>query len=274
MTIERVAGAGVSQRVSVEGRGVPVLLLHGFPDSLDMWRNQVPALVDAGFRTIAPDLRGFGESDRPSRVADYLMPRVVEDLKSVLDRFDVPRAHVVGHDWGAIAGWGLAGWAPERVDRLVAISVGHPRSFVRALARQAWKSWYAGFFQLPRVPEAAIRARDWALFRRLFGGSRDFDRYLSDLARPGALTAGLNWYRANGRPDRLMRYPPVAGPALGIWGRKDWALGERQMTASERYVRGGWRYERLDGGHWLPLSRPGEINRLLLGFLSGGMDDA
>ncbi|MGH2694255.1 MAG: alpha/beta fold hydrolase, partial [Actinomycetota bacterium] len=153
--------------------------------------------------------------------------------------------------------------------RLVAISVGHPRSFVRALARQAWRSWYAAFFQLPRLPEAVIRARDWSVFRRLFGGSRDFERYLTELSRPGALTAGLNWYRANGRPDRLMRYPPVAGPVLGIWGRRDWALGERQMTGSERYVREGWRYERLDGGHWLPLSRPDEVSRLLIDFLSG-----
>jgi pimeloyl-ACP methyl ester carboxylesterase len=270
VTTERVAGDGVSLRVSVDGRGAPVLLLHGFPDSLDLWRNQVPALIDSGFRTIALDLRGFGESDKPGRVRDYLMPRVLEDVKRILDRFRVPRTHVVGHDWGAIVGWGLAGWAPERVDRLVAISVGHPRSFVRALARQAWKSWYAAFFQLPRVPEAAIRARDWAVFRKLFGGSRDFDRYLSDLSRPGALTAGLNWYRANGRVDRLMRYPPVAGPALGIWGERDWALGSRQMTGSARYVRGEWRYERLDGGHWLPLSRPEELNRLLVSFLSDG----
>jgi pimeloyl-ACP methyl ester carboxylesterase len=268
--IERVTGDGISLRVSVEGRGAPVLLLHGFPDSLDLWRHQVPALVDAGFRTIALDLRGFGESDRPVRARDYVMPRVVEDLKRVLKHYGVRRAHVVGHDWGSIAAWGFAGWAPECVDRLVAISVGHPRSFVRALARQAWRSWYAAFFQLPRIPEAAVRARDWAVFRRLFGGSRDFERYLSDLARPGALTAGLNWYRANGRVDRLLRYPPVAGPALGIWGRRDWALGERQMSGSGRYVRGEWRYEPMDGGHWLPLSRPAELNRLLVSFLSDG----
>ncbi|MGH2695161.1 MAG: alpha/beta fold hydrolase, partial [Actinomycetota bacterium] len=158
MTIERVGVDGVTLRVSVEGRGVPVLLLHGFPDSLDMWRSQVPPLVDAGFRAIAVDLRGFGESDKPSRVGAYVMPRIIEDLTGVLDRFGVRRAHVVGHDWGAIAAWALAGWAPERVDRLVAISVGHPRSFVRALARQAWRSWYAAFFQLPRLPEAVIRA--------------------------------------------------------------------------------------------------------------------
>jgi pimeloyl-ACP methyl ester carboxylesterase len=267
MPIERVAGDDVMLRVSVEGRGAPVLLLHGFPDRLEMWRNQVPALVEAGFRTIALDLRGFGESDRPNRVSAYLMPRIVNDLKCVLDRFGVGRSHVVGHDWGAIAAWGLAGWAPERVHHLVAICVGHPRSFVRSLATQAWKSWYAAFFQIPRVPESLIRARGWGVFRRLFGGSPDFERYMSDLRRPGALTAGLNWYRASGRPDRLLRFPPVEGPALGIWADKDWALGGRQMEGSHRYVARGWRYERVHGGHWVPLTRPDEINRLLVDFL-------
>jgi pimeloyl-ACP methyl ester carboxylesterase len=154
----------------------------------------------------------------------------------------------------------------------VAISVGHPRSFARPSLAQLRRSWYALFFQVPGVAERAFRARDWALFRVTFGGSPDFDRYLIDLSRPGALKAGLNWYRANGRPDKVLRgslkYPRVKADTLGIWGSKENTLTEGQMTASERYVDGRWRYERIRAGHWAPLSRPDVVNDLLLDFLA------
>jgi pimeloyl-ACP methyl ester carboxylesterase len=176
---------------------------------------------------------------------------------------------VVGHDWGAIAAWALAGWHPERVDRLVAVSVGHPKSFLRAAlsSGQAFRSLYALFFQIPGVSEVTIRAGDWALLRRALGRAHDFDQYLRDLSRPGALTAALNWYRANGRVDRLARYPNVSCPTLGIIGPRDAALGIEQMAGSGRYVKAEWRYETIPGGHWLPLTRADELNRLLLGFL-------
>jgi pimeloyl-ACP methyl ester carboxylesterase len=265
----RIRGAGVTLEVKDEGRGDPVLLLHGFPDSSRLWRKQIPVLVEAGFRVVAPDLRGFGESDRPSQVRDYTMPKILADLRAVLDALGIDRASVVGHDWGAIAAWGLAGWHPERVDRLVAVSVGHPKSFLRAAlsSGQAIRSLYALFFQIPHLSEAAIRAGDWALLRRSLGRAHDFEHYLRDLSRPGALTAALNWYRANGRVDRLARYPNVSAPTLGIIGSRDAALGRDQMAGSGRYVNAAWRYEIIPGGHWLPLTRADELNRLLLGFL-------
>ncbi|MDP8955623.1 MAG: alpha/beta fold hydrolase [Actinomycetota bacterium] len=269
----RLPGSGVTLEVVDEGGGPAVLLLHGFPDSSRLWRKQIPALVAAGFRAVAPDLRGFGESDKPSRVADYAMPRILADLRAVLDALEVDRASVVGHDWGAIAGWALAGWYPERVERLVAISVGHPKSYLRAAfsSTQAFRSLYALFFQMPVVSEAAIRARDWALLRQALGRAHDFEHYLRDLSRPGALTAALNWYRANGRIDRLARYPTVTVPTLAIWGSKDPALGEKQMAGSGKYVDADWRYETIEGGHWLPITRSDEVNGLLIEFLRGGL---
>ena len=268
--MSRIAGDGVTLEVVDEGSGPAVLLLHGFPDSSRLWRKQIPALVSAGFRAIAPDLRGFGESDRPPRVGDYVMPKILADLTAVLDSLGIVRANVVGHDWGAVVGWALAGWHPRRADRLVAVSVGHPKSYLRAAlsSGQAIRSLYALFFQVPGVSEAALRAGDWALLRRSLGRAHDFDYYLRDLSRPGALTAALNWYRANGRIDRLARHPNVSAPTLGILGSQDVVLSRQQMAGSRRYVDAEWRFETVEGGHWLPLTRPEELNRLLLEFLA------
>jgi pimeloyl-ACP methyl ester carboxylesterase len=266
----RIRGDGITLEVVDEGSGPAVLLLHGFPDSSRLWRKQIPVLVKAGFRAVAPDLRGFGESDRASHVRDYAMPKVLADLTATLDALGVDRASVVGHDWGAIAAWALAGWHPERVDRLVAISVGHPKSFLRAAlsSGQAFRSLYALFFRIPGVSEATIRAGDWAVLRRALGRAHDFEHYLRDLSRPGALTAALNWYRANARIERLARYPNVKAPTLGIIGSRDPALGKEQMAGSGRYVNAEWRYETISGGHWLPLTRAEQLNRLVIGFLS------
>lgn len=233
-----------------------------------MWRNQVPVLVDAGFRVVAPDLRGFGESDKPQSTSAYAMKVILDDLRGVLDTLGIGRVYVVGHDWGSIAAWAFAGWEPDRVPRLVVISVGHPRSFARPSLAQLRKSWYAVVFQVPGVAERLFSARNWALLRATFGGSPDFDRYVAELSRPGALRAGLNWYRANKIVFQASKYPRVQADTLGIWGSKEWALTEGQMTGSERYVDGRWRYERVKGGHWVPLTRPDVVNELLLDFLA------
>src|SRR5215213_556776 len=128
MPRRRVQGDGVEISVLDEGEGRPVLLLHGFPDSSKLWRLQVPVLVDAGFRVLAPDLRGFGESERPSEVADYRVGRSVADMVALLDASGVDRVSVVAHDWGAGVGWALAAFVPDRVERLVAMAVGHPNA--------------------------------------------------------------------------------------------------------------------------------------------------
>jgi pimeloyl-ACP methyl ester carboxylesterase len=254
-----------------EGDGAPVLLLHGFPDTASLWRHQIPALVDAGYRVLAPDLRGRGRTEMPPRVEDYALRNVVRDVAALLDAAGVQRAHVVGHDWGAAAAWLVGSLLPERVDRLVAISVGHPATFGRPTLEQLQKGWYRILFQFEGTAEELLRQEDWYLFRELFRGG-DPDAYVADLARPGALTAGLNWYRANLPVERLLAprpaLPPVTAPTLGVFGSEDLYLVEGPMLASAEHVRGPWRYERFDGaGHWIPLEQPDRLNRLLLEFL-------
>ncbi len=271
--MRRVQGDGVELAVADVGEGEPVLLLHGFPDSSALWRHQVTALVDAGYRAITPDLRGFGESDRPEDVRAYGVRQSVADMLAVLDALEVERAHVVAHDWGAAVGWALAGFAGERVGRFAALSVGHPNALRRPTIEQRERSWYPLLFQFEGTAEELLMHDDWRLFREWTRGDGDTEHAIADLSRPGALTAALNWYRASWRPDAELRerrpFPTVAADTLGIWSDRDHYLVEEQMTGSGEYVVGEWRYERIEGAsHWMQLDAPERLNELLLDWFS------
>jgi pimeloyl-ACP methyl ester carboxylesterase len=255
-----------------EGEGPPVLLLHGFPDTSSLWRNQIPALVEAGFRAVAPDLRGRGRTQAPPRVEDYALPGMVADAIAILDALGIERAHIVGHDFGAGLGWLLAALRPERVGHLVVLSVGHPATRERPALEQLQKSWYQLLFQFEGTAEDLLRHDDWYLFREFLQGDGDVEDYIASLSQPGALTAALNWYRATFPVARLLapapKLPPVHAPTLGIWSTGDHYLPEYRMLRSADYVAGPWRYERIeDASHWIPLDQPQRVNHLLVEFL-------
>jgi pimeloyl-ACP methyl ester carboxylesterase len=271
VTSMRAEVGGVGTEFDVSGEGRPVLLLHGFPDTGRLWRHQVDALVAAGYRTIVPDLRGYGRSDRPEAVDAYGLATIATDAVAVLDAAGVERAHVVGHDWGAGVAWILATLFPDRVDHLAVLAVGHPRAFADAGFEQREKAWYMLLFQFAGIAETWLSADDWANLRT-WAGHPDTDAVIADLEASGSLTPALNYYRANVHPSSLIEppldLPPVTAPTMGVWSSGDMALTERQMTDSGRHVTGPWRYERLDGpGHWMQLEQPDAINRLLLDFL-------
>jgi pimeloyl-ACP methyl ester carboxylesterase len=191
------------------------------------------------------------------------VPRSVADMVAVLDALEIEKAHVVGHDWGAAVAWALALLAPQRVDRLVVMSVGHPG--VKRTLEQREKSWYMLLFQFPEA-EAILQQNDSALLREWAASHPELDLEHFDL------TAGLNWYRANLHPRRELTppraLPPVQADTLGIWSTGDRYLLERGMTESAQHVEGRWRYERIeDAGHWMQLDQPERINALLLDFL-------
>ncbi|HYZ57696.1 MAG TPA: alpha/beta hydrolase [Streptosporangiaceae bacterium] len=261
---------GISLYIEEHGSGVPVVLLHGWPDSARLWRHQIPFLTARGFRVIAPDMRGFGRSDRPDGVAAYALRNAVVDVTGILDALGIEAAHVVGHDFGAAVAWLTAMFVPDRVRKLVIISVPHP--LAPRTIRQDEMAWYQLFFQFTDIAEATIRHDDWAWLRRFSHGDGDLDQAIADLSRPGALTASLNWYRANlaprmpGPPPQL---PPVLAPTLGIWSDRDHYLDGERMERSADYVQGPWRYEKIgNASHWVPLDAPGRLNELLLGWLS------
>jgi pimeloyl-ACP methyl ester carboxylesterase len=266
----RVEVDGVGIEYDTYGEGRPVLLLHGFPDTGRLWRYQVPALARAGFQVIVPDLRGYGRSGQPEPVTAYSIPVLAGDAMAILDQLGTGRAHVVGHDWGAALAWALASFAPDRVDHLVALSVGNPVTFLRTL-EQRQKSWYMLLFQFPGLAERWLTEDNWANFRS-WGRHPDADAVIAELEANGSLTPGLNWYRANIPPEAWAgpgpQLPPVPAPTMGLWSTGDFALTEVQMTDSAKNVTGPWRYERLDGpGHWLQLEAPDRVNALLLDFL-------
>jgi pimeloyl-ACP methyl ester carboxylesterase len=267
----RVDVNGVGIETLVEGEGRPVVLLHGFPDSSALWRDQVPALVGAGFQVIAPDLRGYGGSDKPRDVDAYAIPFLAGDVLGVLDHLGHERAHVVGHDWGSALAWAVAAFAPERVDHLVAMSVGHPSAFAAAGLPQREKSWYMLLFQFEGVAERWLTNDNWANFRE-WSRYPEADRVIAELERDQSLTPGLNYYRANLKPENLVEpsivVPSVQAPTMGIWSSGDVALLEEQMTGSAKFVESSFRYERVEGaGHWMQLEQPEALNRLLVDFL-------
>ena len=260
---------GIELYVEEHGAGTPVLLLHGWPDSARLWRHQVPFLVAHGFRVITPDQRGLGRSDRPAEVADYRLTSAVADVGGILDALGIGSAHVVGHDYGAAVAWLTAMLLPERVTTLTAISV--PHLLAPATIRQQEMAWYTLFFQFEGVAEATIAYDGWAWLRMFTRGHGDIGQWIADLSRPGALTAALNWYRANlaprmpGPPPDL---PPVTAPTLGIWSTNDHYLDGERMRRSGELVAGPWRYEEIGGAsHWIPLDAPDRLNELLLGWL-------
>ncbi|HEX7243804.1 MAG TPA: alpha/beta hydrolase [Longimicrobiaceae bacterium] len=269
---------GVRLHYVEAGEGPLVVLLHGFPEFWYGWRHQIPALAEAGFRVIAPDMRGYNLSDKPRGVGSYRVEALVEDVAGLVRHAGAERAHVVGHDWGGVVAWYLAMQRPEVLDRLVVLNAPHPGVFSRELRKpdQMLRSAYAAFFQLPWLPEAAIRARGFALLERVFrteparpGAFTDEDiaRYREAAARPGALTAMLNYYRAFARRPRLHR---IHAPTLLVWGERDPHLVVRNTEGLEPWVP-GIRVERIpEASHWVAADEPGRVGRLLAGFLRGG----
>ena len=267
--------AGTEIHYEVSGEGVPVVLLHGFPDSGHLWRHQVPALTGAGYRVIVPDMRGYGRSARPVEVDAYDIPRLVSDVGAVLADAGVPRAHVVGHDWGAAAvGAGFSGARHRRpaggpVGRASGHVQGPPGS---AGSRSAREVVVHAALPVPGCGRGvAVREPVGQLPDPLpSSGRRQGDRRSRS---DSSLTPGLNYFRAIVNPESFLgpppALPPVQAPTLGVWSSGDFALTEAQMTRSAEHVAGPWQYARLEGpGHWMQVEAPDRVNALLLDFLT------
>ncbi|MGN6446253.1 alpha/beta fold hydrolase [Amnibacterium sp.] len=247
--------------------GPVVIALHGFPQTSSSWAAVTPLLTAAGYRVLAPDQRGYSAGARPLGVRSYGMTSLVNDVLALADAAGAERFHVLGHDWGAAVAWTLAGRHPERVASLSAVSVPHPAALQRALlGRQALRSWYMGFFQLPAVPERLLRARGGALARRLLGGTRmpDLDAAVRLLSNPATARPMLNWYRAIRLRGQLTA-GRVRVPTLFVWSDRDSAIGRQAAELAGDFVCAPYRFEVLTGAsHWIPEERPAELAALVL----------
>lgn len=259
---------GIRMHVTTTGQGPAVLLLHGFPDTHQVWRKQVGVLAAAGYRVLAPDLRGYGRTDAPGRIADYTLDKLRSDVLGLLDALHIDKVFLVGHDWGSLIGWQIATLAPRRIHRLVALSVGHPAAIARAGILQHLRMTYVLGFVLPGIAEHTLRAGDWFMMRQFTDEPGQADGWKRELSAPGRLTAALNYYRANFSLALPQSSPRIKVPVMGIWSDGDPAMGEKQMRDSAHYVDGEFRFERIHGAdHWLQLTAHEKVNALLLEFL-------
>lgn len=255
--------------------GEPVVLLHGFPQYAGSWDRVVPVLHDAGLRTLAPDQRGYSPGARPTGRRSYVVRELVDDVRALLDAAGLERAHVVGHDWGAMVAWAIAAWHPDRVASLTAVSVPHPAAFTKSFvtSTQGLKSAYMAFFQLPVVPEKLLTRGNGAFLADLLvraGLPRaDAANTVARLRPAGALTAALDWYRALplGASDPVGR---VAVRTLHVWSDRDGFLGRAGTEATAPYVTGDYRLEVLPGvTHWVPETAGDRLGALVAEHVRG-----
>lgn len=258
--------------------GIPIFLLHGFPEFWYGWRRQIPALVESGFRVIIPDQRGYNLSDKPKGIKNYRVDELVRDILGLIDSLEYKKVNLVGHDWGAVVAWYLAHRHPERLQRLGILNVPHPLVFRRFVTRdfeQMRRSWYAFFFQLPWLPEMGMRAGDWRGAVRALRGSgkihtftnEDIARYKEAWSQPGAMTAMINWYRAVRYQTKLPKEMRIKVPTLMMWGVKDVALTYRMARPSIDYCDDGKLIFFPDATHWVQHDAAEEVNHYLIDFL-------
>ena len=261
------------------------LFLHGFPESSYSWRHQLPLLARLGYRAWAPDLRGYGETDRPPRMNDYAMEHLLDDVAGLIDAAGARSVTLLGHDWGGVIAWYFAMRGSRPLERLVVMNLPHPAIMERELRkwRQISKSWYVLLFQIPWLPEALLRARNCRAIGEAFRNSAvDKSRfpdgvlqvYRDNAAKPGALTAMLNYYRAmvrggGGERQRRLGNPVIDVPTLLLWGENDIALGKETTYGTERYVTDLTVRYLPNVSHWVQQEAPEAVNAMLEAWLIG-----
>lgn len=280
---ETIQTRGLKFEVATAGQGDRLaLLLHGFPECAHSWRNQIPELVKLGYRVWAPNLRGYGNTDRPRGVNAYSVEMLEGDVSDLIDASGARSVLLVGHDWGGAIAWNYAMHGTRPIERLVIMNVPHPALFKRGLksAAQLKRSWYMFAFQVPLLPELLLgydRAkvldltiRNSAVHPERFPDA-EIDLYRNNAAHPGALTAMLNYYRAMFRT--MLRGTGRVGanikvPTLLIWGEQDGALGKELTYGTERYVDNLTLRYIPDASHWVQQDAPDVVNELLREWLA------
>ncbi|UCD26083.1 MAG: alpha/beta hydrolase [Candidatus Bathyarchaeota archaeon] len=267
-----------------QGEGKLLLLLHGFPDFWYVWRFQIPALAKH-FRVVAPDLRGYNKTEKPEGIDNYRLNLLAGDILGLIHALGEKRAITVGHDWGGVVAWSLAAFNPEAVEKLVILNAPHPNMYIsrtRTLLRQLQKSWYVFFFQTADIPEEVLSQNEYLFLKNMLRHSfareetlteKDLEIYAKAWSKPGALTAAINYYRANMNPsvlfsERTIAFPKVKSPTLVIWGERDVALSKDLIVDTQEFVDAPYSIKYLPKcGHWVQLEEPKIVNRYLLEFL-------
>ncbi len=273
---------GVRLHYVTQGAGPLLILLHGFPEFWYSWRYQIPALAKH-FTVVAPDMRGYNESDKPSGVANYHIDRLTGDVGGLIHAFHAERAVIVGHDWGGGVAWSFAANHPHLTERLVVLNCPHPGAFQKALQenrQQLRRSWYIFYFQIPCLPELGLRVFRRRFIAQAFRGmavrkeafpDEELHKYAEALGTPGSARAAINYYRAAFR-HRLrhgaVHLPQISCPTLLIWGEEDTALGKELTYDMDGYFSDRFEIKYIPKcSHWVQQEQPELVNQHLLEFL-------
>ncbi len=272
---------GVRLHCAVAGAGPLLILLHGFPEFWYSWRYQIPVLAER-FTVVAPDMRGYNQSDHPPRVDDYAIDQLMQDVLCLIHSFGEERAVVAGHDWGGAVAWNIAMHSPEVVDKLIILNMPHPKLFVQNLLtnpKQLVRSAYIFFFQIPWVPEALLSWNDFQFLDRAFRDTavrreqfpdEVIEQYKEAARNSGTLNGPINYYRAAARAAPAEVAPPdpvVRVPTLVVWGEQDVALGKELNDHLERYVPDLRLRFIPDASHWVQQDCPKLVNQYMVEFL-------
>lgn len=275
---------GVTLAVDDQGSGDAVVLLHGFPELAYSWRYQIPALVDAGYRAVSFDQRGYGASSKPPNVTDYSLEILVEDVIGLLDRLGIDKATVIGHDWGSIVGWTAAIVHPDRISRVVSLNVpyrgacvGFPTTDV-IRDKLADRFGYVLMFQDEGVVEAMFAADPGAWLRGIFSmvaGNKDFltdDEFnvFADAFRAGGVTGPVNWYRnIDANAEKFASYldAPISQPTLMLAADADPVLPVSLIDGMDRWVPDLTTFVIEGSGHWTQQEQPGAVSEAIIEWL-------
>ncbi|MCF8506417.1 MAG: alpha/beta hydrolase [Caulobacter sp.] len=284
ITTRTLQANGLSFVIDEAGEGDNVaLFLHGFPESKHSWRHQLPLLAKLGWRAVAFDQRGYGDSSRPKGVKAYDIEHLMADAGAVFDALGAKRRLLIAHDWGAAVAWAFAMDRVRDLEGLVIMNVPHHAVFQQNIAAnpaQRKKSWYIAFFQIPWLPEWVLTRKGAEMVGRAFSdmavdksrfSEADLDHYRQNALKPGAATAMVNWYRAGARNGMKKwapgKAPVIDIPTLMIWGEEDTALGIELTEGYEPYVK-DFTLNRLPGvSHWVQQEAPEAVNERLEAWL-------
>jgi len=273
---------GITLHCKVAGQGPLMVLLHGFPEFWYSWRKQLPVLAQS-YTVVAPDMRGYNLSDKPKGIKNYTLEVLMNDIRALIKAFGQESAIVVGHDWGGVVAWSLAGYYPEMVEKLIILNMPHPAEMKRQLKQGNWqqwrKSWYMGFFQLPYLPEWYMKRNLTRFFKRSLQGwahqetaftDADIQAYVTAYEQPNALTATINYYRAlrhTKRSDKL-RPQKLMMPVCLIFGEDDKALGKELTYNTAHYCKGALSIKYIPNcSHWVQHEYPELVNKYIVTFL-------
>ena len=274
---------GIRMHYVTMGNGSLIVLLHGFPEFWYSWRYQIPTLSKQ-FKVVAPDMRGYGETEKPVKKEAYKIEKIVNDIVELIHVLGYEKATIAGHDWGGIISWSIAMMAPDVVEKLIILNAPHPGVYSKYMSKnlkQILRSWYIFFFLIKGIPELILGSSNYKILKSSILKSsvrkesfteKDIETYVSSW-KSGGVSGGINYYRANlslryWSNSNSVSFPKIKVPVLQIWAEDDIFLGKELTENTREFIDAPYRLHLIPNcGHWLQQEASAEVNRIMIKFL-------